>query len=179
MAVGPPEAVLTAGELETAFGVRTAVGTNPVTGSKTVTPLSDDPPVDCRIHVLGSGEPAARVLGRLAEAGIEVTAGVLPAGDLAAVTAGGLARSVVTAPAFEPIGEGRLEAARNLVDSADATVIAGSLDAGNARLARRVDRLFALETVPDPPSNARSVSDGELLSVLRGFGTVEPSNPPR
>ncbi len=175
VSIGKPETVLTAGRLETAFDVRTAVGTNPITGTATVTPLSDDPPTDRRIHVLGGGRSAARLLGRLAEAGIEVTAGVLSENDIAAVTAGELASSVVTAPAFEPIGETQRAAVRTLVEKADATVVSGPLDREHIRLARHADRLFASDTVPDPPSNARVVPDAELLSVLESGETVESS----
>ncbi|MFB6192385.1 MAG: ABC transporter ATP-binding protein [Haloarculaceae archaeon] len=41
-AAGPPERVLTADRLRDAFGVRVAVGEDPATGARTVTPLSDD-----------------------------------------------------------------------------------------------------------------------------------------
>ena len=173
VAADTPEAVLTTERLETAFGVRTAVGTNPVTGTKTVTPLSDDPPGSKQIHVLGGGVPAARMLGQLVEAGFEVTAGVLPAGDVAATTAREIARSVVTAPAFEPIADDRIDAAAELVETADATVIAAPIDGRNARLADRADRLFVPEGGPQPPSNARVVPDGALPSALERTDGVE------
>ena len=175
VSIGKPERVLTAERLETAFDVRTAVGTNPITGTATVTPLSDEPPTDRRIHVLGGGRSAARLLGRLAEVGIEVTAGVLPENDIAAVTAGELASSVVTAPAFEPIGETQRVAVRTLIEKADATVVSGPLDPEHTPIARHADRLFAPDTVPDPPPNARTVPDAELLSVLGGSETIESS----
>ncbi len=175
LAAGPPEAVLTTETLESAFGVRTAIGTNPVTGATTVTPLSGAPPGDRRVHVLGGGESAARVLGRLVEAGFEVTIGVLPAGDIAARTAGELAHTVLTAPAFEPIDEETVTDAERLLTAADAAVVAGPLEGENRQLARRAERLFTLASVPDPPPNARVVSERELLAVLERPSAVESS----
>lgn len=175
VAVGSPETVLTAERLEATFGIRTAIGTNPITGSTTVTPLSFRPPGDRRVHVFGGGEPTAQLLGRLARAGIDVTAGVLPEGDVAAMTGREIARTVVTAPAFEPIDDDRLATVAELVDEADAAIVAGSLDDENAELANRAGRLLALERVHNPPLNARVVPDGKLLSALDAVDTVESS----
>ena len=175
LAVGQPETVLASERLEAAFGVRTAVGTNPITGTATVTPLSADPPGECRIHVFGGGKLAARTLGRLAESGFEVTAGVVPPGDVAAATARSVARRVVTSPAFEPVGESTRSEAETLLESADAAVVAGPIDGVNARLTRRVDRLFATGDVPDPPSNARVVSEEKLASALEELDAVTSS----
>lgn len=167
LAVGPPEAVLTSERLEAAFGVRTAIGTNPSTGTITVTPLSADPPDRWRVHVFGGGEPAARTLGRLTEAGFEVTAGALPASDVAAVTARSVARAVVTAPAFEPIDRETRSEVETLLDAADAAVVAGPIAGVNARLAReRVDRLLATDAVSDPPPNARVVAERTVPEAL-------------
>ena len=166
LAAGPPEEVLTAGHVETAFDVRAAVTTNPVTGTRAVTPLSDAPPGDRRVHVFGRGEAAARVIGRLVDAGVEVTVGVLPEGDVAAATAHSVASEVVTAPPFERVTDDRRERVAELVAAADAAVVAGALDEANRALARNCDPLFALDGV-DAPSNAHSVSESELVERLR------------
>lgn len=173
--VAPPEAVLTAERLETAFGIRTAVGTNPVTGTATVTPLTDGPPRDRRVHVFGGGESAASVLGRLVEHGYEVTAGVIPPGDVAATTARKIGHTVVTAPAFEPITEAKAADVATLLETADAAVVAAPIDGENARLARQADRLFAPERIPDPPANARVVPNGTLRSALNEAGAIGSS----
>lgn len=162
---GRPEAVLTAERLEAAFGVRTAVGTNPVTGSPSVTPLSDAPPDGQRVHVLGAGQSAARLLGDLAERGIDVTAGPLPAGDVAAATAGSVGREAVTAPPFEPVSESDIEAAADLVEAADATVLAGRPDGPTERLTARSERLLALPDTDAPPS-ARIAAPGDIVDAL-------------
>jgi iron complex transport system ATP-binding protein len=165
LAAGAPEDVLTAGHVEAAFDVRAAVTTNPVTGTRAVTPLSDAPPGDRRVHVFGRGEQTARVVGRLADAGFEVTVGVLPEGDVASATAHSLAREVVTAPPFAAIPRTAREAARELLGVADAAVVAGPLDGANAALADDCEPLFALEGVDALP-HARTVPEGELPGTL-------------
>jgi iron complex transport system ATP-binding protein len=166
VAVGPPEAVLSAERLETAFGVRTAVATNPVTGTRSVTPLSDAPPGDRRVHVIGGGERTARVVGRLVDSGIDVTVGILPEGDAAVATARSVAGDVVTAPPFESVPEDRADAARDLVAAADVTVLAAPVDGSNATLARTADPLVALPGT-DPPDHARFIDEQDLPTAVR------------
>ncbi|CAI50000.1 ABC-type transport system ATP-binding protein (probable substrate cobalamin) [Natronomonas pharaonis DSM 2160] len=162
---GRPEAVLTAERLEAAFGVRTAVGTNPVTGSPSVTPLADAPPDGQRVHVLGAGQPAARLLGDLAERGIDVTAGPLPTGDVAAATAGSVGREAVTAPPFKPVSESDIEAATDLIEAADVTVLAGRPAGPTERLTARSERLLALPGTDAPPS-AHIAAPGDIVDAL-------------
>jgi iron complex transport system ATP-binding protein len=172
LAEGSPETVLASERLETAFEVRTAVATNPVTGTPTVTPLSDDPPGETRVHVLGRGTAAARVIGRLVEAGITVTAGVLPAGDVAALTAAEIAREVVTAPAFEPIADDRRQATEALLREADATVVAGAIDETTDRLASVADAVLVLDGV-DCSVTGETVSEAELLERIDSDEPIE------
>ena len=177
LADGPPEAVLTAERLESAFGVRTAVGTNPVTGTPAVTPLADEPPGRHRVHVLGRGTDAARTIGRLIQRGVAVTVGVVPEGDAASVTARAVAREVVVAPPFEPVADDRVAAAATLVDRADAVVVAGPVGGPNERLARESTQAFALHGASDPPEYADIVTDAELLEALGDPFPVERTRP--
>ena len=166
LATGTPEEVLTAGRVESAFDVRAAASTNPATGTRTVTPLSDAPPDGPRVHVVGGGERTARIVGRLAENGVEVTAGVLPAGDVAAATAETLAREVVTAPPFEAVPADRRRAAAELLAAADAAVVAGPLAGPNESLLEGFGPLFALEDTDHPPG-ATPVPEADLLEAVR------------
>jgi iron complex transport system ATP-binding protein len=166
VAAGPPEEVLSSERLETAFGVRTAVATNPATGTRTVTPLSDAPPGDRRVHVLGGGERTARVVGRLVDAGLAVTVGVLPETDAALATARSVAREVVTAPQFESVPDERADEARALAKAADVTVLAAPVAGANAEIARSVDPLVALPET-DPPNHARRTDESGLLAAVR------------
>lgn len=165
LAAGPPEDVLTAGRIETAFDVRVSVETNPVTGTPTVTALSDSPPGDTRVHVFGRGEETARLLGRLVEAGFEVTAGIFPEGDVAAVTAHRIASEVTTAPPFETVSPERRKRAVTLADRADGVVIAGPLDETATDIVRGRDSAIAIEGVDAPP-DVPCVTETELLELL-------------
>ncbi len=165
LAVGPPETVFSSDRLEAAFDVRTAVAPDPVTGAPAVTPLADAPPGDRRVHVLGGGPRAARVIGRLVGAGVAVTAGVLPEGDAALATARGLAREVVAAPPFRSVPADREAAAADLLESADVTVLAAPVDGTNAALAERARPLVALEGT-DPPADATVVAAANLLAAV-------------
>jgi iron complex transport system ATP-binding protein len=178
VAAGPPEEVLTAERLETAFGVRTAVATNPVTGTRAVTPLSDVPPGDRRVHVLGGGERAARIIGRLVDAGIGVTVGILPEGDAALATARSVARDVVTAPPFGSVPEDRTEAATDLVAAADVTVLASPVDDANAALARTADHLVALPGT-EPPEHAREIDERDVTTAVRNLPEAPSSRTQR
>lgn len=125
LAVGPPDAVLTDETLGPAFDTETAVLPDPVTGTPAVTPLPERGDLDLRVHVTGAGRPAARAIARLHEAGAAVTAGVVPAGGLAATTARELGVEAVTAPPFAPLDANSEAAARDGLTAADVAVVAG------------------------------------------------------
>jgi iron complex transport system ATP-binding protein len=143
-AAGRPEDVLADPAVEEAFGTRTAVARNPATGTATVTAIDGADAELAQVHVVGGGEPAARVLSALWRDGYKVTLGVVPEGDTAAETADRLGvRAVTAAPFSSPSGE-VLGRARSLVDRADVVVSAGrsgvdSLDSAVAASDRVVD----------------------------------------
>ncbi|TKX55279.1 ATP-binding cassette domain-containing protein [Halorubrum sp. SP3] len=168
-AAGPPESVLSASAVGAAFDAEAFVGRNPATGTPAVTafPHSDVEPR--RVHVIGTGRPAARVVARLAAAGHEPSVGVVPEGDAAAGAAADAGATAVTAPPFEGPTPETTAAARDLAAEADATlavgtaggesVIAGGPKAGgpNADVAAAADRL-----VPVPAD----VDDAKLLDAV-------------
>ncbi|WP_435094441.1 ATP-binding cassette domain-containing protein [Halorubrum sp. N11] len=134
-AAGPPEAVLTADALRDAFDAEAFVGENPATGSPTVTAFDGDGADDTgdstgpadprRIHVVGSGRPAARAVARLTAAGHAVSVGVVPEGDATAGIAVDADVPIVTAPPFAPIPPERRSEAVALAREADVTVAVG------------------------------------------------------
>ncbi|WP_335999112.1 heme ABC transporter ATP-binding protein [Halorientalis halophila] len=124
VASGTPESVLDATALGAAFDADAAVATHPTTGTPTVTALADRRASDLTVHVVGSGRTGARVIARLDDAGVTVTAGPLPAGDLAAETARARGLERVTAPAFTAIDTEIRERTCRLRDDADLTVAA-------------------------------------------------------
>ena len=139
LAVGPPDEVLTADHLATAFDAEAAVLGNPATGTPAVTPLSSTGDLDARVHVAGTGAAAARTLVALDAAGATVTAGVLPAGDIAAETARDLGIDPLIAPPFAPVDAADEAAAREELAAADAAVLAGSVPSSVRALVRDHD----------------------------------------
>lgn len=169
-AAGPPESVLSASTVGTAFDAEAFVGRNPATGTPAVTafPHSDAEPR--RVHVIGSGRPTARVVARLAAAGHEPSVGVLPEGDAAAGAAADADATAVTAPPFEGPSPEALAAARDLAADADATlaVVPENADAADARTAAlangpNAEVAAATDRVVPVSSDA---SDRELLDAV-------------
>ena len=173
-ALGSPLAVLTHETLEETFGVRTVVGTNPATGGRTITPVSDSPPNDTRVHVVGGGDRTASVIGRLSDAGIAVSVGILPENDAAVNTARRLAEDVVTAPPFVSPDADTQRRAAALRDDAVATVLTSMPAAVNRSLLGETEQLITLAGV-EHPAATRTASERNLVSTIRALpGVSEP-----
>ncbi|ELZ38965.1 ATP-binding cassette domain-containing protein [Halorubrum tebenquichense] len=166
-AAGPPESVLSASAVGAAFDAEAFVGRNPATGTPAVTAFPQSDVSARRVHVVGTGRPAARVVARLAAAGHDPSVGVVPAGDAAAGAAADAGATAVTAPPFEgPTGE-TVAAARDLAAGADATVAVGADASGadesrdtpgpNAEVAAAADRLVRVPA---------DVDDAALLDAV-------------
>nr|WP_121742986.1 heme ABC transporter ATP-binding protein [Natronorubrum halophilum] len=154
---GPPGDVLTGDSLAAVFDATATVTPNPITGTETVTALSDrrrngadDGPDgralrDGRLHVLGTGTRAAGVLARLetADAGLEVSVGPVTRGDTTAETARSLEVDRIEVPPFESLSESDLMIFENRVSEADVTVLAdpeiGTGGTGSQQLLEAVD----------------------------------------
>jgi iron complex transport system ATP-binding protein len=124
-ASGPPDTVLADPSLEEAFDTQTAVTRNPVTGTSTVAAVSEQTATDGRVHVVGGGEVAARVVGECWRAGFAVSLGVVTDGDVAAETARQLGIKCLTAPPFESPPKALRNRAADAVRSADVVVDTG------------------------------------------------------
>ncbi|ELZ60574.1 ATP-binding cassette domain-containing protein [Halorubrum hochstenium] len=125
-AAGPPESVLSASTVGSAFDAEAFVGRNPATGTPAVTAFPRSEVEPRRVHVVGTGRPAARVVARLAAAGHEPSVGVVPEGDAAAGAAADAGATAVTAPPFEGPTEEAVATARDLAADAEATLAVGS-----------------------------------------------------
>ncbi len=121
-ASGPPARVLSDPTLEDAFDTRTAVARNPVTGTSIVAAVGDRAETEGRVHVVGSGDSAARAVGELWRAGFAVSVGVVPEGDVAAETAARLDVECQTAPPFETPPAATVERARECIGRANVVV---------------------------------------------------------
>ncbi len=171
-AAGPPEEVLTAGALRAAFDAETFVGRNPATGSPAVTAFDaiDDEPR--RIHVVGTGTGAARVVARLAAAGHDLSVGVVPEGDAAAGVAADAGATVVTAPPFAAVDASTRSAAVDLASDAEVTVAVTEGD-GSGVVDANAEVLAAADNVVRV---GPGVTDVDLLDAIRASTADDPGS---
>ena len=183
-AAGPPDEVLTAGALRTAFDAEAFVGRNPATGTPAVTAFDatgaageGDATAETardadprRLHVVGTGRGASRVVARLAAAGHDLSVGVVPEGDATAETARDADAALVAAPPFEPVTAKDREAAVALAEDADAAVAVGGAGGGGRDGDDRTDPdaavLAAANRVVEVDT---SVDDCTLLGAVRAL----------
>jgi iron complex transport system ATP-binding protein len=152
-AAGRPADVLTSDTLRDAFDAETLVTTQPGTDAPLVTPLADQEGVDRRVHVVGTGSPAAAAVSKLVGAGCRVSVGVVPAGDTAAERAADLDCEAVTVPAFAGIDDAARERATDLAAGADAVVIAGETGDGNSPVIEAGSACLGVETEESAPTS--------------------------
>nr|WP_230458883.1 ATP-binding cassette domain-containing protein [Haloarcula sp. K1] len=145
-AAGRPADVLTSDTLRDAFDAETLVTTQPGTDAPLVTPLAEQESVARRVHVVGTGTPAAAAVSKLVGAGCRVSIGVVPAGDTAAERAADLDCEAVTVPAFAGIDDAARQRAADLAAAADAVVIAGETGDGNSAVIEAGSPRLAVET---------------------------------
>ena len=162
---GAPAEVLTPHAVRDAFDARVAVGTDPVTGEPTVTPLPEATgDLEKSVHVLGGGDAATPLLGALADAGADVTVGPVASGSLDHETATRLNFDAVTVPPFTAPGTDAVARAGELVDEADATVVPeAAADWGeNRRLRRDAAGVIVVsdDVAGDMPENDAPLADG-------------------
>ncbi len=164
---GPPAGVLTDGALSTAFDTETAVGTNPVTVSPTVTALPDPPTRDECVHVIGTGNGAVRAIGALWRSGISVSVGPVPDGGMAEQTADSLGATVVSVPPFSAPDRWAQDSIRDLVRVADCCLV---LPSGESVLNERM--LEQTTPVVRPGQDATSEDPTDLVetAVARAVG---------
>lgn len=139
----PPAAVLTPATLRRVFGVRAVVGSDPVTGSVTVSPVVRDAAIAAatsgRVLVIGGSGMAAPLMRRLVIGGWTVTAGALNGGDADAEIARALGIHYIELPPFAPMDPTAEESVRHLAGEADVVLVCevpfGHGNVGNLRAA--------------------------------------------
>lgn len=122
-----PERVITAESLRTVFGVRAVVGTDPVTGSVSVTPVLREgavaPHERGSVLVVGGSGAAAPLLRRLVLGGWKVSAGALNTGDADQILAEALGVPYVAIPPFAPMDSVAAEETSSRARATDAVVV--------------------------------------------------------
>jgi iron complex transport system ATP-binding protein len=150
-AAGPPDTVLGADIVHEAFDAEAFVGRAPATNSPTVTAY---PPTDVtshRVHVAGVGLGTARVVARLGAAGHDLSVGVVPDGDAAALVAADVGAAIVSVPPFAGVDEQARAAALDHVQRA-AVVVAVTDGSGTVPVALR-ERADVVVDPTDPPTD--------------------------
>ena len=178
VAEGTPEAVLTPPNVERAFGVRCIVYPDPFTGGLSVRPLDTSPKaggqtVPQKVHVVCGAGSGARLLYELHEAGHQVTAGVLGAGDTDRAAADILGVPYVPTPAFGAIDEQTHARHLAMLAEANAAVLCetpfGANNLANLQALRRAKRLIVIES---RPFAERDYTSGEAGRV---YASLEPA----
>ena len=183
---GVPEAVVTPSLLREVYGVEAEVMTDEMTGRPSVrvgAPRPATPRLGRGAHVVGGAGRGAPVMRTLAEAGFDVSVGVLHASDTDAAVAERLNLIRVSVPPFSHIDAEAGEAVRTLMQAADLLVVCdapfGPGNVENLRLALESARAgtptYLIEQVP---IEERDFTDGtatELWHGLRRVATVVAS----
>ncbi len=173
IAAGAPKTVLTEEHLETVFGTRAVVTRHPVTGSTLVMALPDQPSTEPRgrVHVIGGGGSAARILYLLSAAGFDVSVGALNHGDADLETANMLGIDTVTVDPFGPVTPAARQAVEAKIDAADLTVITdvevGEGNLANLEAAARADELVIVEERDFSDRNFAGERASAIYSDLR------------
>lgn len=184
VASGPPGAVITRDLLRDVFGVEAEVSAAGTAGRPSVV-VAPPPALDRllpgarRAHVVGGAGRGATLMRMLAEAGFEVTAGVLHAGDTDDAVAERLNLQRVTVPPFSEIDGNSAADCRALIREASILVVCdppvGPGNLPNLRLsleaAEEGTPVFVLDQIP---MQERDFTGGEatrLWTALRDRAT--------
>jgi iron complex transport system ATP-binding protein len=180
---GPPGQVITTELVRSVFAVDADVVPSPATGLPTLVPAAPPtlrPAGTVRVHVIGGAGTGAAAMRALAEAGFEVTAGVLHAGDTDDAVAQRLNVLRVSVPPYSTVDEGASAECWELIREAALVVLCdppfgpGNLE--NLRLAVRAADAGSVVVVLDrTPVPERDFTGGEataLWSRVTGRGRL-------
>lgn len=127
-AAGTPEEVITQENITKAYGPRVTVGRHPALGCPQVSimPSGEARPVGdgLLVHVIAGGGAGSLIMEMLVAAGYRVTTGPLNVGDSDWRTARALGLTVVEVPPFAPVSEEDHRRNLELIEAADAVVLA-------------------------------------------------------
>jgi iron complex transport system ATP-binding protein len=185
---GPPAEVLSSELLASVWGIDADLRTDPTSGLPYLIPrrLVSHRPVPPRaglsgpVHVVGGGGSAAGLLRELAEAGFELSAGVLHLLDTDAEAADALRLPTAIEAPFAPVGAGARARQRELLGRARAIVVA-PFAVGPSNLANLDDLRPFVARVPTflvdrPPITERDFCGGRAeaaYAALVRAGAVE------
>jgi iron complex transport system ATP-binding protein len=170
---GPPGQVITTKLVRTVFDVEAEVVASPATGLPTLVPAT--PPAVRplglpRAHVIGGAGTGAAAMRALAEAGFDVTAGVLHAGDTDDAVAQRLNVLRVSVPPFSAVDQSASSECWDLIREAALVVLCdppfgpGNLE--NLRLAlRAAEGPARVLILARTPVDQRDFTNGEATTL--------------
>ncbi|MDI3535192.1 MAG: cobalamin transport system ATP-binding protein [Thermosediminibacterales bacterium] len=175
-ALGSPQEVITADNIKAVYNSDVLVTNHPVYKRPMVTPLSrlEESPeremLNFSVHVVGGGGAASPLLQKLVTSGYRVTAGVLNISDSDWQKAKALGIPVVEAPPFSAITEKGYKNNLELMQKADAVILAsipfgfGNLKNLEAVLAAAQNGRFTIVLEEDDITR-RDYTDGEASKI--------------
>lgn len=172
---GSPETVLDSRFLDGAFDTETAVATDPVTGTPAVTAMIEREARSRQVHVVASGPVGADVLARLHDAGLTVTAGPVPSGDVTAETARSRGLDLLTCEPFSPLDTEAQHRLSDRIAAADVTVVADPPLDGAGTIVDELEEatsLVVVETATDEGATATLRRRAEPTDLAGVTGTV-------
>lgn len=177
-----PERIITAATLRAVFGVRAVVGSDPVTGSATVTPVLREEAVARtsrgRVLVVGGAGSSAPLMRRLVLGGWRVSAGALNAGDADAVLAEALDVTYAPIPPFAPMDAAAAITVATLAEAVDAIVVCpvpfghGNID--NLLVAVRAGKPLVLVGEIEGRDFTGGAADSYWIEAVRNGAVVVP-----
>jgi iron complex transport system ATP-binding protein len=178
VASGRPEEVLIPEFVRAVYAVEAEVYPHPATGRPTVTvgpsAAPARSPTMSRAHVVGGAGRGAALMRGLAEAGFEVTVGVLHAADTDALVAERLNLERITVPPFSVVDPGAEEEVEAMMAGAAVVVVAdapfGPGNVGNLRAAvRAAGRGVPVVLLEQVPMRERDFTGGEAVTLWGGL----------
>ena len=170
IADGVPEEVITAKNLEQAYGLHSAVFTNQVTGKLDIHTYGKPAAGKAAgtVHVIGGGGTTGSILRALHERGFHLGAGVLQSGDTDADVAAAFGVDLVLGRPFADIDAAQAKMNRQKIAAADIVVLGnlyyGLQNLDNLRAAFSAGRLIVIE---DTPVEDRDFTDGAATELYR------------
>ena len=174
-ALGPPEEVLTPENIEAAFGVEALVYPHLLSGHPVIDPIPHRPRAKGRIHIIGGGGKAARILQALHAEGYRLSIGVLNEGDTDLAAARALGVRVLAIPAFSGIDGESYRHNMELIGEAELVVLAevpfGPANLLNLKAAAQALRLVLIEESPIQERDFTGGSAAAIYIELKGRAT--------
>ncbi len=175
-----PEEIITTETLRSVFGVRAVVGTDPVTGTVTVTPVLRDNAVAerdrGRVLVVGGSGVAAPLMRRLVLGGWTVTGAALNQGDADATLAEALGIEYARIEPFAPMNAEAAVRVAKLAEEVDAIVVCevpfGHGNVDNLLIAVRAGRPLVLVGDIEGRDYAGGAAASYWIEAVRDRGAV-------